>query len=69
MAISNYLRRGGGVIEKPDSRTKERLTDGTGRMSLGSSGPKLALVQSDYDPRNDTCVATLARKIRDILAS
>jgi hypothetical protein len=26
MAAANYLRRGGGVIETPDSRTKGRLT-------------------------------------------
>jgi hypothetical protein len=37
MAAANYLRRGGGDVETPDSRVKQRLTEGTGRMSLGSS--------------------------------
>ena len=64
MAAANYLRRGGGDIETPDSRVKARLTDGTGRMTLGSSGSKLALLRADYDPRNDSCVAALARIIR-----
>ena len=69
MAAANALRRGGGVIETPDSRVKARLTEGTGRMTLGSSGPKLALLRSGYDPRKDSCVAALARLIRDKSAS
>jgi hypothetical protein len=66
MAAASYLRRGGGVVETPDSRVKQRLVEGTGRMTLGSSSSKLSLSRSDYDPRTDTCVAALARKIREI---
>jgi hypothetical protein len=65
MAAANYLRRGGGIVETPDTRVKQRFTNGTGRVSLGSSGPKLSLARMEYDPRNDTCVAALARRIRE----
>ena len=41
------------------------ITNGTTK-TLGSSSSKLSLSQSDYDPRTDTCVAALARKIREI---
>ena len=41
------------------------ITNGTTK-TLGSSSSKLSLSRSDYDPRTDTCVAALARKIREI---
>ena len=63
MAAANYLRRGGGIIETLHTRVKQRFTNGTGCVSLGSWGPKLPLARMEYDPRNDTCVAALARKV------
>ena len=70
MLATAYLRQGEGVYAMPDSRRKERLLNGTGRLTLQSTGvklEKLALANVDvgesYEPTLDTCVKAFVRLI------
>ena len=65
-----YLRQGEGVFSMPDSRRRERLLNGTGRLTLQSTGVKLeklaaATPSSDesYEPTLDTCLKAFVRLI------
>ena len=57
---TNYLRKGDGIIAIPDCRRVERLFGKSGRMSLGSSGFKIAM-SDEYNYRNDTCIKAFIR--------
>ena len=62
-----HLRQGDGVYTMPDSRRKERLLHGTGRLTLQSTGVKLEklaaanLLEESYDPVKDTCLKAFIR--------
>ena len=55
----NMLRRGDGIIALPDSRRKVRLL--AGRTKLAAKLVKMEVLQSDYKPREDTCIKAFVR--------
>ncbi len=64
LLVTNYLRRGDGIIATPPGRRKERLfgVNGTGRSSLKRCYSKLGeLVEGAYVPSLDTCVKAFVR--------
>lgn len=64
-----YLRQGDGVYVVPDHRRRERLLNGTGRLTLKSTGVKLEKLDAanppdeSYDPTADTCLEAFIRLI------
>ena len=66
LLVSQYLRRGDGIIATPNSRRKERLfgISGSGRTTSISAGIKLERLMIDhYDAVQDTCVKAFVRVI------
>ena len=65
MLAKEQLRSGNGLFVIPDSRRKERLLYGSGRLTLGSTGVKLGSIGHDdhYNPRVDTCLEAFIRVI------
>ena len=63
LLVTQYLRRGDGIISTPAARRKTRLfgVHGAGRSTLGSSGVKTEVRGSDYDPKADTCIKAFIR--------
>ena len=56
---AQVLRRGDGIIALPESRRKQRLL--AGRTKLASKLVKMEVLQSDYKPREDTCIKAFVR--------
>jgi hypothetical protein len=72
LLAQRYLRAGDGVLAVPDSRRKERLLHGIGRLTLQSTGVQLEKARptegmwvdvSDICPADDSCIAAFIRLI------
>ena len=63
LLVTQYLRRGDGIVSTPESRRKERLfgEHGSGRTKLASAGVKCEVRGSNYDPKADTCLKAFVR--------
>ena len=73
LLAQRYLRAGDGLLAVPDSRRKERLLNGIGRLTLQSTGVKLERARptegmyrvdvSDIFPTDDSCIAAFVRLV------
>ena len=61
LLVTQKLRRGDGPIAYPQSRRAERLFGAEGRTKRRSTHIKLEKLETDYDPRQDTCVKAFVR--------
>ena len=63
LLATQYLRRGDGIVATPLSRRKEKLfgSTGSGRTRHLSTGIKIEKLDSDYNPRDDTCLEAFIR--------
>lgn len=68
MLAKQQLRAGDGLFTIPDSRRKERLLYGSGRLTLGSTGVKMVCIDCDYhyEPQSDTSLAAYIRLIAGV---
>ena len=68
MLAKQQLRAGEGIFGIPDTRRRDRLLYGSGRLTLGSTGVKMEGLDCDdhYDPQADTCLAAFIRVIAGI---
>ena len=56
-----YLRQGDGVYVVPDHRRRERLLNGTGRLTLQSTGVKLEKLDAANPPQMSHMTQPLIR--------
>ena len=61
LLVTQKLRRGDGPIRYPQSRRAERLFGEEGRTKRKSTHIKLEKLDTDYDPRLDSCVKAFVR--------